>query len=53
MGHKYPAISKRTIVLPRKGTKGIWKTFVRFYVETIVYETSERKEVKTVNFISQ
>lgn len=51
--YKYFAISKRTTVLPSKGTKGSWKTSVRFFVETIVYETSERKEVKTVKFISQ
>ena len=51
--YKYFAISKRTTVLPSKGTKGSWKTSVRFYVETIGYETSGNKEVKTVTFISQ
>ena len=43
----------RSIVLPSKETKGIWKTPVICYVETMGYEMIESKEVKTVRFISQ
>ncbi len=39
--------------LPSRGTKGIWKTPVICYAETMGYEASEKKEVMTVRFISE